>query len=69
VYACILFGLTQVLLFRPFGFALLAVALVGMFTIYWVIDPKLRAVSSEYESRQAHYLENLETRHRWDTEG
>jgi hypothetical protein len=64
-----LFGLTQVLLFRPFGFVLLGVAIVGTLTIYWVIDPKLRAVSSEYESRQARYLENLESRHRWGTEG
>ena len=31
---------------------------------YWVIDPKLRAVSSEYEARQAAYLRDLVA---WET--
>ena len=33
------------------------------------IDPKLRAVSSEYEARQATYVERLERRHRWNESG
>ena len=32
----------------------------------WIIDPKLKAVSSEYELRQAKYLEELERGVRWE---
>jgi hypothetical protein len=34
-----------------------------------VIDPKLRAVSSEYEAKQAAYVEQLEQKMRWQDEG
>ena len=37
--------------------------------IYWVIDPKLRAVSTEYEAQQARYVQQLERRLRWQEEG
>lgn len=33
--------------------------------MFWIIDPKLRAVSAEYEAQQARYLERLERRMRW----
>ena len=36
--------------------------MAGTAAIYWVIDPKLRAVSREYEARQARYVEQLEQR-------
>jgi hypothetical protein len=41
-------------------------AVVGTGLIYWIIDPKLRAVSAEYEQRQAAYLEDLERGVRWE---
>jgi len=67
VYGLLLFGLIDAILLRPSGACLLvlAVALAGV--VYWVIDPKLRAVSAEYESRQSRYVERLEQRMRWDT--
>ncbi len=65
VLACILFGLTQLLLLRPFGIGLCIAAAAGAATIYWVIDPKLRAVSEEFETTQARYLEELERSVRW----
>ena len=40
-----MFGLVNVLLLRGSGFTMLAMAAVGCGVIYWVIDPKLRAVS------------------------
>jgi hypothetical protein len=36
----------------------------GLF-MFWVIDPKLRAVSVEYEAQQARYVERLERQMRW----
>jgi hypothetical protein len=65
VYGLIMFGLVNLLLLRGSGFTLLALALVGCGVIYWVIDPKLRAVSTEYEQRQSQYVKRLEQRMQW----
>jgi Na+/proline symporter len=69
VYGCVLFGLVRVLLLQPSGLWLLALAVVGSLAIYWVIDPKLRAVSIEYEQRQAGYAADLERKMRWENDG
>ena len=66
VFACLLFGLTKLLLLQPGGAWLLLEAVAGSAVIYWVIDPKLRAVSAEYETRQSRYIEDLERRVRWE---
>jgi Na+/proline symporter len=65
VYGLILFGLVNLLLLRPSGFTMLLLAAVGCGAIYWVIDPKLRAVSTEYEHRQAQYVTRLEQSMQW----
>ena len=41
----------------------LAAGLGGL--MFWIIDPKLRAVSEEYEQQQARHLERLEQKMRW----
>jgi SSS family solute:Na+ symporter len=69
VYALVLFGLTRVLLLQWSGLWMILAAAAGSLSIYWVIDPKLRAVSSEYEAQQARYLESLERRLRWGENG
>jgi Na+/proline symporter len=66
VFACILFGLTKLLLLQITGLWLVLAAIAGAAAIYWVIDPKLRAVSREFETTQAKYLEELERSVRWD---
>jgi Na+/proline symporter len=65
VFACILFGLTKLLLLQWSGLWGLLGAIVGSVVIYWVIDPKLRAVSLDYETRQAGYIADLDRRLRW----
>ncbi len=65
VFGCILIGVTKLLLLQLSGLLLTLAAIGGACFLYWVIDPKLRAVSVEYESRQARYLEALEQQHRW----
>lgn len=69
VMACFMIGVASLLLLRPGGILLTLSAVVGTGVIYWVIDPKLRAVSAEYEERQARYLEELERAVRWEREG
>jgi Na+/proline symporter len=61
-FACILIGLTKVLLQQWTGLWMLALAVISAGVAYWVIDPKLRAVSSDYEQQQARYLVEQEGR-------
>ncbi|HPF70608.1 MAG TPA: hypothetical protein PLQ13_08075, partial [Candidatus Krumholzibacteria bacterium] len=65
VMAGLMLGVTKALLLQPGGILLLVSAITGMFLIYWIIDPKLRAISAEYESQQAAYADELEQRLRW----
>ena len=65
VFAAIMFGLTKLLLLQWSGLWSLLGAVVGCSVIYWVIDPKLRAVSADYEAQQGSYLDTLERRLRW----
>ncbi len=69
VMAALMIGMTKVLLLQPGGFLLLISAVAGTALIYWVIDPKLRAVSAEYEEQQEKYVKQLEERLRWQDEG
>jgi len=69
VYGAVLFGLTRLLLLQFSGLWLLLAAVAGSLAIYWVIDPKLRAVSIEYEERQAGYAAELDRRMRWENDG
>jgi hypothetical protein len=66
VFAFIMFGLAKLLLLQPSGLTLTLLGVAAGWFIYWVIDPKLRAVSTEYELKQARYLEVLERRLGWE---
>jgi len=69
VMGALMIGTTKVLLLQPGGILLLVGAVVGAGVIYWVIDPKLKAVSVEYEAQQEQYIKQLEKRLRWQEEG
>ena len=53
-------------LLLPSGFVLLGVGAVLTLLVHWVIDPKLKAISHDYELKQAHYIEELERTTRWE---
>jgi len=65
VFALLMIGVTKLLLLQPGGVLMVIAAAVLAGVIYWVIDPKLRAVSAEYEARQEAYVKQLEARLRW----
>ena len=69
VFAFLMIGVTKMLLLQGTGLLMTATALLLSGVIYWVIDPKLRAVSVDYESRQAEYLASLERQVRWGDDG
>jgi hypothetical protein len=69
VMASFMVGVALLLVLQPGGISLTLFAVLGTFVIYWIIDPKLRAVSAEYEQLQAKYLEELERGVRWEQTG
>ncbi len=59
-------GVALSLLFLPVGFIVLGVSIVLIILMHWVIDPKLKTLSNEYETKQKKYLEELERTQRWE---
>jgi Na+/proline symporter len=66
VFAFFMIGVAQLVLLQPSGLVLTLLGAFLSIVIYWVIDPKLRAVSQEYEAKQVQYLEVLERRLHWE---
>ena len=60
VFGFAMIGVAKLLLLQSDGVVLTVAALVLGGIMYWVIDPKLRAVSAEYETRQHEYLVHLD---------
>jgi hypothetical protein len=67
-YALIMLGVAGSLLRLTGGYTAMALGAACALAMYWVIDPKLRAVSAEYETRQAEYVEELERFTRWESD-
>lgn len=65
-YILITMGLAMALFLLPLGFLLLALGVVVTAFLFWVIDPKISAVSADYEKRQRGFLEELEQIQRWE---
>jgi ABC-type multidrug transport system permease subunit len=66
VYILITIGCMMSFLMIWVGFVLLAVGIVLLVVLIRVIDPKLSAVSEEYEKKQKHYIEELERKVKWE---
>jgi hypothetical protein len=64
-YLLLIMGTVLSLLAQPLGYALLLVWLAITALMYYIIDPKLRAVSADYEAKQKDYLKHLEGVTRW----
>jgi hypothetical protein len=69
VFALLMIGVTKLILGQLVGVWLTLAAVAAAGLLYWVIDPKLRAVSSDYEAKQAGYLADLERQLQWGYEG
>ncbi len=65
-YLLLSIGSALSLFLLPSGFVILALGIVVTFLLFFVIDPKLKAISTEYEKRQKEYLERLERITRWE---
>lgn len=54
-------------LLLPVGFVVLGIGIVFTLLMYWVIDPKLKVISEEYEKKQKDYLLQIEEIQKWET--
>jgi uncharacterized membrane protein len=65
-YIFITFGLALSLFLLPLGFIFLGIGILITILMFWIIDPKLKVISEDYEQKQRKYLENLEKIQRWE---
>ncbi len=64
-YVLITIGAALSILLQMSGYIMLAIGIVMTVFLHLVIDPKLRAISKEYETKQQGYLHELEAKVRW----
>ena len=67
-YIFLTLGVGLSMLLITWGFVLLAVGIILTIVMHWIIDPKLKMISTEYEKKQKKYLEELERSARWEKE-
>ncbi|MBN2010889.1 hypothetical protein JW960_16190 [candidate division KSB1 bacterium] len=65
-YITLTVGSALSFLLLPTGFVILGVGILVTMLMYWVIDPKLRMISTEYEKKQKDYLQQLEDIQKWE---
>ncbi len=65
IYFLLTIGVALSLFLFWYGYLILAVGIVLTAVMHWIIDPKLKAISSEYEKKQQDYLHDLEASVRW----
>jgi hypothetical protein len=65
-YILVTMGLAMTLLLQPLGYLLLALGVAATTIVFWVMDPKISALSSGYEKKQREYLKELEQIQRWE---
>jgi len=67
-YFTLAVGVALSLLLLPIGFIWLAVSIVLIIVMHWIIDPKLKVVSEEFEQKEHDYLDELNRKVRWEDE-
>lgn len=65
-YATLMVGLALSLLLLKKGFVIFGIGVILTVFLHWIIDPKLRAISEDYERKQREYLERLEKIVKWE---
>lgn len=59
-------GVTLSILLLKVGFLILGGAVILTALMHWIINPKLKTISEDYEKKQKQYLEELEKIERWE---
>jgi len=64
-YFLLTIGVALSLFLFWYGYLILVASIVLAALMHWIIDPKLKAISAEYEKKQQDYLHDLEASVRW----
>lgn len=59
-------GVAGTLLLQTWGFVTLGLAIAAVWVMFRIIDPKLRAISTDFEAKEAAYIERLDRVTRWE---
>ena len=65
-YLLLTVGVALACLFMWQGYVLTIIGGICTYYMHKIIDPKLRAISAEYEKKQQEYLADLEASTRWE---
>jgi sensor histidine kinase YesM len=65
-YIFLTIGLAMSIFLLTTGFVFLILGIIMIVIMFWVIDPKIKTISTEYEKKQRQYLEDLEHIQRWE---
>lgn len=65
-YILLSIGIGLSILLLPLGFIVFFLGIIATLLLHWIIDPKLKVISTEYEKKQHEYLEDLERNVRWE---
>ena len=64
-YALLMVGLVLSCFLLIEGFIIFGIGIFLTWLLHWIIDPKLRAISDEYEKKQKDYLKHLDDLVKW----
>ncbi|MCP2519989.1 hypothetical protein NLC82_05400 [Candidatus Aminicenantes bacterium AC-335-A11] len=64
-YALLMIGLALSCFLLIKGFIILGFGIILTWFLHWVIDPKLKAISKEYEKKQRDFLKHLDNIIKW----
>jgi len=65
-FLMIFIGTCYAFLLESIGFLLLAIGALLIYFTFRIINPKLNAISADYEKKQKKYLENLDKIIKWE---
>jgi len=66
IYCLLLVGAALSALLIPAGFIMLIISILLLVLMIYIINPKLKVVSEEYEKNQKEYLKELEKKVKWE---
>ena len=66
IYLLLTVGVAMACLLQWQGYVMTGVGIVLTVIMHKIIDPKLSAISEEYEKKQQEYLKDLEAHTRWE---
>jgi hypothetical protein len=66
IYFLLALGVAFSLFLLWYGWVLLGMAILLLIVMINIIDPKLKAISEDYEMKQKKYLEDLEKIAKWE---